>query len=114
LTVALASPADSFGFTRIKLLAPSASGVTHPLWKAEAFDAQGKKLDAAGEALISSFKDVAAASFTLKGPGISSIRFVSDNQNFAAFAAVLLDDFVLRRTVPVKRLQGPWSPPRGG
>ncbi len=97
-TISLATPVDSFSFTRPKLLATTASGTTHPEWKAAAFDAQGKKLDSVGEELLGSFKDVPAATFTLKGPGITSVRFDSDGKKFAAYSGVLLADFVLKRT----------------
>jgi hypothetical protein len=96
-TLTFATPLDSFGFTRPKLLT-SPTGIIHPAWNAEAFDATGKRLDSVGEKMIRSFKDVPAAAFTLKGPGIRSIRFDSDNGGVAAFSGVLLDDFVLKRT----------------
>jgi hypothetical protein len=48
-----------------------------------------------GEGLISSFSNVPAQTFTLQGPGITSVRFDSNNFHFAAFSAVLIDDLIL-------------------
>jgi hypothetical protein len=99
-TLSFATPADSVDFTRPGLLAETGSGITHPVWTATAFDTHGKKIDSVGEKLISSFKDVPAARFTLTGLGIMSIRFDSDCQGFAATAGVLLDDFVVKMPPP--------------
>ena len=93
-TVSFSQPLQSFGFTRPKLLAGS-SGITHPQWSAHALDAAGVELASTGESLISAFSDVASRTFVLNGPGIKSVRFESDGAGFAAFSAVLLDDFVL-------------------
>ena len=82
---------DHLTFTR-PLLLTGPSGITHPQWSAHALDAIGHELATVGEALISSFSDVPAQIFTLNGPGIRAIRFDSNAFNFAAFAAVLIDD----------------------
>jgi len=84
---------DHLTFTR-PLLLTGPSGITHPQWSAHALDATGHELATVGEALISSFSDVPAQIFTLNGPGIRAIRFDSNAFNFAAFAAVLIDDVV--------------------
>ena len=84
---------DHLTFTR-PLLLTGPSGITHPQWSAHALDATGHELAAVGEALISSFSDVPAQIFTLNGPGIRAIRFDSNAFNFAAFAAVLIDEVV--------------------
>jgi hypothetical protein len=89
------APLDSFGFTRPYLIA-GPSGITHPQWDAYAFDSQGNQVDHAGEALLASYSDIPAATYTLHGPGITAVRFDSNNYHFAAFSAVLLDDLVLQ------------------
>lgn len=99
---------SSVSFTRAKLLA-GPSGITHPQWSAHAFDSQGKELATAGEALISSFQDVPAKTFTLNGPGIVSLRFDSNNQHFAAFSAVLIDDLTLTGTATTCAAVDAWS-----
>jgi hypothetical protein len=96
--VDFAVPQDSFGFTRPALIA-GPSGITHPQWDAFAFDATGHELDHVGEGLIASFSNVPAATYTLHGPGITAVEFASNNFHFAAFSAVLLDDFVLSNSV---------------
>jgi hypothetical protein len=93
-TLNFATPLNSFGFPRPMLLA-GPSGITHPQWSARAFNAAGQQVSAAAEGFISRFSNVPAASFTLTGPGISSVRFDSNGFNFAAFSAVLLDNLVL-------------------
>jgi len=95
-TLTFATPLHSFGFTRPMLLAATSSGITHPGWIAEAFDANGQRLDLAREQLIASYTDVPAAQFVLRGPGIVSVRFSSNSHGFAGFNAVLLDGFILR------------------
>jgi hypothetical protein len=92
-TMTFASPLTSLSFTRPKLLT-GPSGITHPSWSAHAFDVKGLKVSTAGEAMISSFMDVPAATFVLQGNGIKSVQFDSDGYNFTAFSAVLLDDFI--------------------
>src|SRR5207247_6436941 len=91
--VYIAVPQSTLTFTRPTLLT-GPSGITHPLWNAYAF-AGANQVDHVGEGLIASFSNVPAATFTLHGPGITSVRFDSNNQHFAAFSAVLLDNFVL-------------------
>jgi hypothetical protein len=91
-TMNFSSPLDSFSFTRAKLLVATPSGITHPAWQAYAFGASMTQLDFESEGLIASFSDVLAATYTLSGPGITSVRFDSQNGNFAAFSGVLLDN----------------------
>lgn len=82
------------GFTRCALVA-GPSGIVHPQWSAQALDAAGNVIDSVGEGQIASYSDVPAQAFTLDGPGITAVRIDSDNQHWAAFSAVLLDDLVL-------------------
>jgi len=95
-TLTLTTPAASVRFTRPKLVALTSNGVTHPQWKATALDAQGNELDSAREDLIASYQNVPAATFELKGPGVTSIRFDSDCREFAGSSAVLLSDIEIR------------------
>jgi hypothetical protein len=89
-------PLFKLQFTRPQLL-PSSSGVTHPPWKATAFDVRGIVLDSEAEKLIASYAPVPTAKFTLWGPGISGVLIESDNGHFAGFSAVLLHEFQLTR-----------------
>lgn len=82
-------------FTRVALIADPSSGITHPGWSVIALDGNGKEVDCVTEKLISSFVDVPAATFTLRGPGIAAIRVESNARDFTAFGAVLIDDLVL-------------------
>lgn len=84
---------DSFAFTRPQLL-PGPSGITHPAWQAYAY-AGLTQIGVVSESLIASFSTVPAATYTLNGPGIATVQFDSQNGNFAAFSAVLLDNMVL-------------------
>jgi hypothetical protein len=97
-TLNLPEPMLSVSFIRPKLLA-GGNGITFPEWRAEALDGQHKPLgEAVGEPLGMGeiyFHDVPAKTFTLKGPGIKAVRFWSNNHNFAAFSAVILDDLTL-------------------
>ena len=87
-TMNFSTPLTSFSFVRPGDLAPS----SFPAWQAYAF---------AGSTLIASTGQSysccqAAGTYTLAGPGITSIRFDSQNGNFAAFNAVPLDNFTLQ------------------
>ncbi|MGA2541554.1 MAG: Ig-like domain-containing protein, partial [Verrucomicrobiota bacterium] len=96
-TLVFKTPLQTFGFTRVELLA-GAGGVSHPQWTATILDANGTPLGSAGESLIISATNVPARSFVLTGlnkDGIASVRFDSDSQKTAAFSAVLLDDLTL-------------------
>jgi methionine-rich copper-binding protein CopC len=73
------------------------TGVALPEWTATAFDASGNVLSTVGEPTRSIFVDAPAATFTLNGPHIASVRINSNNRHFAAFSAVILDNLVLVR-----------------
>jgi hypothetical protein len=98
-TLGFSTPLESFAFTRPGFHVDQ-FGVTHPAWQAYAFDSNGTELASASEPLLSSFSDVPAASYNLNGPGITSVRFDSQNEHFAGFGAVLLDNLVLTSSVP--------------
>ncbi len=93
-TLNFSAPRDSVAFTRPMLVAGS-SGITHPLWSAHALNALGQEISTVGEGLIASFTNVPAQAFTLSGPGITAVRVDSNNEHFAAFSAVLIDDLTL-------------------
>ncbi len=100
-TLNFATPLDSFAFKRSSLIAASPSGVTHPRWSATAYGGAGAQIGASvGEGYFGSYSNVPGASFMLNGPAIVSVRF--DSQNLGAgFSAVVLDDFVLSKSVAV-------------
>ncbi|MGA2176288.1 MAG: immunoglobulin domain-containing protein [Verrucomicrobiota bacterium] len=94
-TLAFANPVQSFGFTRVGLT-PGSSLALHPAWTAHAFDASGTELESVSEPLIPvTSAAIPARVFQLAGANITSVRFDSDPQGSASFAAVLLDDLVL-------------------
>jgi hypothetical protein len=91
-TLNFADALDSFMFTRPQLM-PGPSGVTFPAWQAYAF-AGPTQIGSVGAGAFGSFSIVPAATYTLSGPGITSVRF--DSQNLGTgFSAVLLDNMVL-------------------
>lgn len=93
-TLLLDTPLESFNFVRPQLKAGD-NGITHPAWRAIAYNAFGVPLATVDEEFISSYFDVNDREFTLSGRGISAVRFESDNREYAAFSAVLLDNLVL-------------------
>jgi hypothetical protein len=111
-TLQFAEPLQAVQFTRPKLRV-GASGITHPEWTARAYDAAGVELDSVGEEFLFSYVDVDSTTFSLQGDGIYTVTFESDNARYAAFDAVLLDDFILTRSSanlpPVVRIVDPVS-----
>ena len=93
-TLSFATNLQAFGFTRAGL-ASSSGQASHPQWTATAFDANGTELSSVTEGLIVNATSVPQRSFVLTGNGIASVRFDSDNQQTAAFSAVLLDNLLL-------------------
>jgi hypothetical protein len=89
-----ALPQDHFSVTRTGVRSGT-SGVALPEWHAYAFDGLGHPLGTIGENAFSIFSDLPAETFTLNGPDIWSVVIASDNHHFAAFSAVILDDFTL-------------------
>ena len=81
---------SSVAFNRSGLVA-GPSGITHPVWTATAYDANGRQLSQVGEARIASYQDVPARRFTLTGPGISRITFWGDDHGVDGFCNVVTD-----------------------
>ena len=94
-TLNFPEPVRIVRFTRPKLLAGE-TGVTFPEWSAQALDANGNNLGPpVGEPLGAGplyYHDVPAKTFTLKGAAIHAVQFRSNNQHFAGFSAVIIDD----------------------
>lgn len=93
-TLNFKKPLQAVKFTRPKLIA-GPTGITFPEWKAIALDAKGSVLDEGGESLGGYYSDAPPKTFTLKGAGIRVVRFSSNNNHFAAFSAIVLDDLTL-------------------
>jgi Tol biopolymer transport system component len=93
-TLEFATPLKSISFNRVALIA-GPSGITHPVWKAVAQDANGKTLAEAGETTISSYTNLPPRTFSLTGPGIKRLVVTGDHKGFAAFSSVVLDNLVL-------------------
>lgn len=91
-TLNFSSSLDSFMFTRPQLM-PGPSGVTFPAWQAYAF-AGGTQIGSVAAGAFGSYSIVPAATYTFNGPGITSVRFDSQNSG-TGFSAVLLDNLVL-------------------
>jgi hypothetical protein len=95
-TLNFQDPLQAIQFTRPALLA-GPTGIVFPAWQAQVLDARGKVLDQVEEALRGYYANTPAQTFTLKGEGIKALRFNSNNQHFAAFSAVVLDNLTLVR-----------------
>jgi len=93
-TMNFKTPLQAIKFTRPPLMA-GPTGVTFPEWKATALDAKGRALDESGESLGSYYSDDPGKTFILKGPGIKAVRFDSNNHQFAAFNAVIIENLTL-------------------
>jgi hypothetical protein len=91
---------NSVSFTRPQLIALTSSGVTHAQWSATAYSASNVVLGSVGEGMISSFGTVAAATFTLNGPGIDRIDFFTNVANFAG-TNLIIDNLVLNAAAAV-------------
>lgn len=102
-TLDFMSPVDNFTFTRPALNVTAPSGITHPPWTARAFNSQGQELGTVGESRKATFTGtIPAATFTLTGPGITTVQFDSDNSSGTAFSSVQLDDFIITRSAAIK------------
>jgi hypothetical protein len=96
-TMNFKSPLQTVQFTRPRLVAAE-TGITFPEWTAIALDENGRQLDSVGEPLgrgPAYYSDVPAKTFTLRGSAIRAIRFNSNNHQFAAFNAIIIDDLIL-------------------
>jgi len=56
-TLSFDRPPRRIGLMRAEMWAATSSGVTHPAWRAESLDADGRVLDTAGEALLRALPD---------------------------------------------------------
>ena len=92
-TLNFTSPAASFRFTRVRLLG-SAAGVTHPWWRATAYNGT-TILGSVGEGSMTAYANISEQSYVLYGPNITSVKVEADNYNYANFTSALLDDFVV-------------------
>jgi len=89
-----ASPLEQLGFTRVGLDAYP-GGLSFCEWTVSAYNSSGLLLDSAHENMWSTWSDVPPAPFTLYGPDIGYAVVFSDNHQFAAVTAVVLDDIVI-------------------
>lgn len=87
-----AVPLESITFTRTGIISIS----TSPTWTARAFNELGMELDLVGEAAI--MLGPPPQTFTLTGPGITSLRVDANNFAFATFNHPPFDDLVLVQT----------------
>ena len=91
-----ASPLEELGFTRVGLDGDAyGGGISFPEWTVSAYNSSGVLRGSAHEDMRSYWVDVPPATFTLYGPDIAYAVVASDTHHFAAFGAVLLDDFVV-------------------
>jgi len=102
-TMGFSNLLTNFSFTRPEVLASAFAPVTHPGWQAQAFDSLGILLAETNEPQIfipsGSTTNVPAQTYTLKGDGIGSVEFSSeDTSGYTTVNALLLDDFVLLPT----------------
>jgi hypothetical protein len=97
-TLEFSKPCFSVSFTIPAFFAETSSGVTHPAWKATAYDSEDNELDSHAEGLLRKFTNVPKEIVTLRAPGftgISFVRFDSDyrlnGKPFAAFESLLIE-----------------------
>ncbi len=89
-TLRFAEPVQAVRFVRAGLIA-GRTGITHPEWTANAYDATGNIVARQHEDLIASYAPVPARMFDLKGTApISSVSFYGDNHAFAAFTNLVI------------------------
>lgn len=97
-TLTFEEPVKSVNFRRAALFAATASGVTHPAWKAHALDNAGKEVATVRERLLAEYHDIPAKTYVLRGANhelIRGIQIISDYRDrrgvpFAGFHAVLI------------------------
>jgi hypothetical protein len=104
-SLALDMPVRALRITRAALWGKTGSGVTHPSWRAEAYDAAGTLVATVSEPLLGSYNTIPQKAFELRATGgedIESVRITSDyrlnGKPFAGSHAVLIReiDLVLR------------------
>ncbi len=108
-TLKFSPPLKEFAFSRIRLVAESKNGISHPKWEAHAYDPNGKEIQQEkfiGEELITYIPPVnkgavPESTFHMRGPYISSVTFTSSNRRnccpFAAFCSVQISRMGLVR-----------------
>jgi caspase domain-containing protein len=110
-TLHFSPPLKQFAFSRVRLLAESRNGITHPSWEAHAFDPNGREIPQdkpVGEDLIRYIPPFPAEkgavpenTFTMHGPYIASVTFTSSNRldgrPFAAFCSIQISSMGLVR-----------------
>ena len=89
------TPKSSVSWQRVRLIAATPSGTTHPPWKAIAYDARERVVDSIGEDEIRCFHDIPAQRFELRAPQIRRVTFFADNHHFDGYANLVFDALVL-------------------
>ena len=102
-TLRFTSTQQSVQFTRAALNSADAT-VSHPAWRARAFNLAGVELATAGESLIVSRTNVPSKQFKIVASDIAWVRFESDAQGIAMFPAVLIDDLILNSNAAISPL----------
>jgi hypothetical protein len=88
----------SIRLVRASLWAATTSGISHPAWTAQAFDATGKEIAHVSEALLRSFTNVPAKIVLLQSTDtslIASLKITSDFRPDAGFQAALIKELQL-------------------
>lgn len=94
-TLSFATPVSVVSFVRPFLIA-GPSGQVFPQWKATALNGT-TVVKSVGQALISSYTNVSAKTFTLSGSSmITAVRIDSNSHYFAGYSAVLIDNLTLK------------------
>ena len=95
-TVNFAVLQNSFTFTRPELFGATPSGLIVSPWRARAFCQSGCLLDTVSEPQLAFFGSTPAVSFTLTGPGITSVIFDRTTPNtVAGLNRVPTDDWIV-------------------
>ncbi|HYH79327.1 MAG TPA: hypothetical protein VEX86_06010 [Longimicrobium sp.] len=98
-TLIFSRPLSRLSFVMPPLIAAAESGITFPKWRAYGLDAQGVEIASVGSDQFGSHIHTDSRTFTLPAPGsgvcIKAVRFDSDSERHAAFAAILIDDLAL-------------------
>jgi hypothetical protein len=93
-------------FERVHLIAASQSGVTHPAWRAVAYDARERVAASVAEDEIRCFGDIPAQHFEIRAPQIRRVTFFADNFRFDGFANLVLDGLVVSDPVSASQPAG--------
>ena len=97
-----ATPLDSFSFTRAEQDGTGPTGLIVATWSARALDISSTTIDTVGEPQRAFFGLDPPVSFTLNGPGITTVVFERTTTNFnAGLQAVPIDDLVLTSSLEI-------------